>query len=124
MNAFPTNSQNGYAAAATTMRSTRDAEYDAFSRVTSMLHQADPQGRNAESIAAVSRNNELWLILSADLMNPDNALPDELKAGLLSLAGFSIRHGHAVMAGEATTDALIDVNISVMKGLRSNEAQT
>lgn len=115
------NTQHGYAAAATMMRPTRDVEYDAFSRVTGLLRQADSQGRSAEAIAAVSKNNELWLILSADLMNPDNALPDDLKAGLLSLAGFSIRHGHAVMAGNATIDALIDVNISVMKGLRGNE---
>lgn len=109
--------QHGYAAA-TAMRPARDVEYDAISRVTGLLRQADPQGRSPQSIAAVSKNNELWLILSADLMNPDNALPDELKAGLLSLAGFSIRHGHAVMAGTATTEALIDVNMSVMKGLR------
>lgn len=115
--------QHGYAAAATMMRSTRDVEYDAFSRVTGLLRQADSQGLSAESIAAVSKNNELWTILSADLMNPDNALPDNLKAGLLSLAGFSIRHGHAVLAGNATTEALIDVNISVMKGLRSSEVQ-
>lgn len=122
MNAFATNSQNGYAATATTMRSTRDAEYDAFSRVTSMLRQADACDHGAERIGAVHKNNELWTILAADLADPGNALPDEVKAGLLSLAGFSIRHGHAVMAGTATTEALIDINISVMKGLRGGVA--
>ena len=116
------NTQHGYGAAATMMRPARDVEYDAFSRVTGMLRQADPQGRGTEAIAAVAKNNELWTILSADLMSPGNALPDEVKAGLLSLAGFSIRHGHAVMAGKATTDALIEVNTSIMKGLRGEAA--
>jgi flagellar protein FlaF len=37
---------------------------------------------------------------------------------LLSLAGFSIRHGQAVMAGNATTEPLVDINLSVMRGLR------
>ena len=116
------NTQNGYAAAATMMRPARDVEYDVFSRVTGLLRQADPRGRTAEAIAAVHKNNELWTILMTDLADPGNTLPDELKAGLLSLAGFSIRHGHAVMAGSATTEALIDVNMSVMKGLRGEVA--
>ena len=122
MNAFTPATQNGYAATATMMRSTRDAEYGVFSRVTGMLRQAERQGRSADTIGAVHKNNELWTILAADLADPGNALPDEVKAGLLSLAGFSIRHGHAVMAGNATTDALIDVNLSVMKGLRGEVA--
>lgn len=122
MNAFTPTTQHGYAATATMMRSTRDAEYDIFSRVTGMLRQAERQGRSAPTIAAVHKNNELWTILATDLAEPGNALPDEVKAGLLSLAGFSIRHGHAVMAGDATTDALIDINLSVMKGLRGEVA--
>ncbi len=122
MNAFTLATQHGYAATATMMRSKRDAEYDVFSRVTGMLRQAERQGLGASTIAAVHKNNELWTILATDLAEPGNALPDEVKAGLLSLAGFSIRHGHAVMAGDATTDALIDINLSVMKGLRGEVA--
>lgn len=122
MNAFVSTTNYGYGATANMMRPARDVEYDAFSRVTSMLRQAEPQGHTPETIGAVHKNNQLWTILAADLAESGNALPDEVKAGLLSLAGFSIRHGHEVMAGNATTEALIEVNLSVMKGLRGEAA--
>ncbi|MBU3029202.1 flagellar biosynthesis regulator FlaF [Paracoccus marinaquae] len=109
-------SENGYGTNA--VRSARDAEYDVISRVTRQLRQSDRAGRSPEAIAAIHLNNELWTLLATDLADAGNALPDEVKAGLLSLAGFSLRHGHAVLAGGATTDALIDINISVLKGLR------
>lgn len=100
------------------LRGARDTEYDVFSKVTRLLRQAPRSSLSEDTIFAVSKNIDLWTLLAADLSHPENALPDDLKAGLLSLAAFSIRHGHSVYAGRATTDALIDVNLSVMKGLR------
>lgn len=100
------------------LRSPRDAEYDIFSRVTRMLRQAPRKADNIETIQAVHKNSELWTLLAMDLAEPGNALPDETKAGLISLAGFAIRHGQAVMAGTARTDPLIDINMTVMRGLR------
>lgn len=116
MNAVTPLSESGYGANA--VRSARDTEYDIFSRVTRLLRQSDRAGRTADAIMAVHRNNELWTLLATDLADPGNALPEETKAGLLSLASFSLRHGHAVLTGKATTDALIDINLSIMKGLR------
>ncbi|MDO5631694.1 MAG: flagellar biosynthesis regulator FlaF [Paracoccus sp. (in: a-proteobacteria)] len=105
-----------------TVRTAKDSEYDVFARVTRMLRQSANDGGTADSIRAVQKNNELWTILAADLAHPHNGLPDEVKAGLISLAMFSVRHGHAVMNGTATADALIEVNLSVMKGLRGEVA--
>ncbi|MCF3974236.1 flagellar biosynthesis regulator FlaF [Paracoccus salsus] len=110
-------SENGYGASA--VRTARDAEYDVISRVTRLLRQSDRAGGSAESIMAVHKNNELWTLLAADLAEPGNALPEDMKAGLLSLAGFALRHGHSVLAGQGTTDVLIEINMSIMKGLRS-----
>ncbi|SMO92022.1 flagellar protein FlaF [Paracoccus laeviglucosivorans] len=100
------------------LRGARDMEYDAFSRVTRMLRQSPRECTGGETIAAVAKNNDLWTLLATDLSDPRNALADETKAGLLSLALFSLRHGQRVLAGDATTDTLIEINISVMKGLR------
>ncbi|MDO5706212.1 MAG: flagellar biosynthesis regulator FlaF [Paracoccus sp. (in: a-proteobacteria)] len=105
-----------------TVRTEKDTEYDVFARVTRMLRQAARDGDTVASIQAVHKNTELWNILASDLSHSDNALPDEVKAGLISLALFSVRHGHSVMNGTATVDALIDVNMSVMKGLRGEVA--
>lgn len=105
------------------LRGARDTEYDIFSRVTRMLRQAPGECKAVATIDAVSKNNELWSLLAADLSHPDNALPDDVKAGLLSLAGYAIRHGNAVLAGGGTTDVLIDINLSVMRGLRGEAAK-
>lgn len=116
LNAVTPLSQHGYNNGA--LRSARDIEYDAFSRVTRMLRQAGRRCTTPQAVQAVHLNTELWTLLAADLAEPGNALPDETRAGLISLAGFCIRHGHKAMTGEASTDVLIDINMSVMKGLR------
>jgi len=116
LNAVTPLNDTGYRASG--LRTARDAEYDIFSRVTRMLRQASPKADNQATIEAVYKNSELWTLLAFDLSEPGNALADETKAGLISLAGFSIRHGQAVMARTAVTDPLIDINMTVMRGLR------
>lgn len=100
------------------VRTERDTEYDAFSRITFSLRKAAAADDAIDVIRAVHKNSELWTILAHDLAQPTNGLPDEVKAGLLSLAQFSLRHGRAVMQGSARPEALIDVNMAIMKGLR------
>ena len=118
MNAVTPLNDHGYSSSK--LRTPRDAEYDIISRVTRMLRQAPRKADNPETIQAVYKNNELWTLLAIDLAEPGNALPDETKAGLISLAGFAIRHGQAVIAGTAATDPLIDINMTVMRGLRGD----
>lgn len=121
LNAVTPFSERAYGSNA--LRSARDTEYDVFSRVTRLLREASRDGRGRDTIFAVYKNNELWTILATDLSDPANALPREVKAGLISLAIFSLRHGKTVLAGDATIDALIEVNIAVMKGLRGEAAK-
>ncbi|GGF61329.1 flagellar biosynthesis regulatory protein FlaF [Paracoccus acridae] len=116
MNAVPSSSANGYGS--NVVRTARDAEYDVFSRVTRMLLQADETGYGPDRIAAVDKNNQLWTILASDLADPGNTLPDQVRAGLLSLAGFSLRHGHQALAGKVSLAPLIDINMAMMRGLR------
>lgn len=100
------------------IRTPRDNEYSAFSRVTAMLRRAAEAGSRADEIEAVGKNNELWTILAADLSNASNGLPEDLRARLLSLALFSLRHGHAVLARKLSTQPLVEVNLAIMQGLR------
>lgn len=116
MNAVSAPSSHGYGIQVT--RTPRDTEYDAFARVTRLLRKAAANDSRLEIIEAVDRNNRLWTILASDLISEENKLPDDAKAGLLSLADFSLRHGRAVMFHKHSTDVLIDINLSVMKGLR------
>lgn len=116
LNATMPQFKHGYGTNA--VRTDRDNEYHVFSRVTAMMREAVANGDRFAEIEAVAKNNHLWSILSADLAGSNNGLPDEIRAGLLSLAQFSMRHGHAVLARKAAIDVLIDINMSIMKGLR------
>lgn len=98
----------------------RDLEYDAFSRVTRGLLKA--KRGEASMMKAASETVELWTTLAADLAEDGNALSEQLRASLISLAIFAIRQGHMVMSGERQPDTLIEVNMSIMKGLRGEVA--
>ncbi|WP_157994817.1 flagellar biosynthesis regulator FlaF [Paracoccus tegillarcae] len=100
------------------LRTERDSEYEAFSHVTRLLRNARSEQLGPDIVVAINKNTELWSILATDLAQPGNSLADEIKAGLISLAGFAIRHGLAVLNSGAKLDPLIDVNVAVMKGLR------
>lgn len=102
------------------IRTERDIEYDAFARVTRSLQQA--LRGDGSLAAAAAANVELWSALATDLADDGNALPVSLRGALLSLALFSVRHAQGVMTGERQADALIDVNLSIMKGLRGEAA--
>ena len=100
------------------MFSPRDNEYKAFSHVTRLLRAARSDRPDAAMIYAVYQNDELWTTLAVELADRDNRLPDEVKAGLISLSIFSLKQGRKVVQGEAEISDLIEVNLSVMKGLR------
>lgn len=100
------------------LRTARDNEYLAFSRITRQLQQAMESDDPRAVIEATYANNQLWTILAADLTHPANNLSEATKAGLLSLAIFSIKQGQRVLSENASAEALIDINIKIMKGLR------
>lgn len=105
------------------LRTERDSEYDAFSYVTRLLRDAKNSRLGPATVQAIHKNSELWSILATDLAQPDNTLPDETKAGLISLAGFAIRQGFSVLNNGGTIDSLIEVNVAIMKGLRGEVSE-
>lgn len=105
------------------LRTERDSEYDAFSYVTRLLRDAKSSRLGPATVQAIHKNSELWSILATDLAQPDNTLPDETKAGLISLAGFAIRQGFSVLNNVGTINSLIEVNVAIMKGLRGEVSE-
>lgn len=101
------------------IRTDRDNEYEAFSRVTRELQHAQLNGGN-QRYAAIERNLRLWTVLASDLSEPSNQLPDELKAGLLSLAIFSLRQGYHLLQNDDDLESLIFINKKIMSGLRGD----
>jgi len=110
--------QSAYGLKAPGVKSARETEYQVFARVTGGLTRARDTGAIHDLAQSVHDNTRLWTTLAADLMGDGNRLPDALRAQLLSLAQFSVLHGSRVLQHEARIDPLIEVNESVMKGLR------
>ncbi|HYH20717.1 MAG TPA: flagellar biosynthesis regulator FlaF [Azospirillum sp.] len=97
----------------------RRIEYRVFLRITLDLEaHRDADWRSAGLKDALWRNLELWNTLRADLLDEGNALPESLRAGLVSLSFSVDRQTRQVLRGEAGVGLLIDINRSIMKGLQ------
>jgi flagellar biosynthesis activator protein FlaF len=96
----------------------RHAEFQAFDQVTRELAANKSKTKeDPEFLRALDDNRRLWHALEEDLARPQNQLPDPLKAQIISVAIWVERHSKLAEQGEATTEALIQVNESIMKGL-------
>ena len=112
--------QAAYASATAPIRTDRGSEYAIFAKITHRLNEIDETDKRAfpKLAAAVCDNQRLWGALREDLMHEGNALPLPLRAQLIGLAEFVRRHSLKVLAGEAALLPLIDINTTIMRGLR------
>jgi flagellar biosynthesis activator protein FlaF len=112
--------RSGYAAASASVRTERGAEYAAFARATAGLNGVDERDKTQfPALArAVHDNQRLWGALADDLLLETNGLPAALRAQLLGLAEFVRRHSAQILSGRASVAPLVDINTSIMRGLR------
>ncbi|WP_372395976.1 flagellar biosynthesis regulator FlaF [Azospirillum sp. HJ39] len=97
----------------------RKIEYRVFLRITLALERnGSADWRSSDLKDALWRNLELWNTLRADLLEDGNALPEALRAGLVSLSFTVERHSQRVLRGEGGVDLLVDINRAVMQGLQ------
>lgn len=100
------------------IRTERDIEYDAFLKVTSLLHSALVDESPEAIIISANENVRLWTSLLIDLSQKNNLLRDEVKAGLISIGMFSVKQSLKAIAGNTDLMVLIDINVCIMRGLR------
>jgi flagellar protein FlaF len=117
--------QRAYAPASPATHTPRDIEYHAFAYVTGLMAAArdlvGQPGAVPKLAEAMFENVRLWLALAADVASEGNQLPAQLRGQIIGLANFARTHMDGVLAGRETIDALIDVNIAIMSGLRGSE---
>ena len=113
--------QTGYGANARTLKTPRDIEYDVLARITGQLQNAIAATGPAAFPAlatAMHENSRLWTAFAADLADAGNQFPQQLRARIFYLAEFVLQHTPKVLNGSARADALVDINLAVMRGLR------
>lgn len=120
MNAFNM-AQTAYSNSAAPTRTPRGTEYDAFARITHRMKSAAHSDDFTALASALYENNRLWTLLAADVSDQDNALPAALRGRIFYLYEFTVQHSRKVLRKEDSIEALIDINTSIMRGLRSKE---
>jgi len=110
----------------------RQIERRVFSLVTSRLEQFQPdfdaKEDNGEKLGLLAnglrqtlwQNERIWMVVKRDLAKTENALGDELKASLISLAIWVEKHTLLVLEGKAKVKPLLDVNWNIIRGLEGS----
>jgi flagellar biosynthesis regulator FlaF len=105
-----------YQRAAATVVSPRGTEIAAFAAINARLTQAK---NGLDRIKALNRNHELWSVLLKDIALSSNPLPEILKKDLTELGIFSMQYSTAAINRSLPVKPLVDINDSMIEGLRS-----
>ena len=110
--------QKAYAPDAAPTRSNRSIEYDVIARITYRLKTAITGGSFPQLLEALHENRKLWRTLAIDVADPENGLPDALRARIFYLAEFTDFHSRQVIRGRQSAVPLLEVNTAILRGLR------
>jgi flagellar protein FlaF len=112
--------QKAYAPTAPQVRSDRSIEHSVFSKATYRLRETEHNAKTnyPAFVTALYENQKLWTLVAMDVADGDNQLTQELRAQIFYLAEFTAVHTAKVLRNEATAAPLIEVNTSIMRGLR------
>ena len=100
----------------------REVEAMAFTKAALLLEDAKKvTGNITEYSKALRYNHLLWTIIQADLTDPENQLPPEIKANVMSLSIFVDKQTTKALRSSSATDldVLININRNLAAGLRS-----
>lgn len=108
-----------YQRAATQADPPRELEYRAFGKVTAdLVRLKESQTRDPLiRLEALEANRKLWHVLGADCAIPENQLPLQLRAQIISLTMWVARYTRDVLREGAEVDPLIEINRTMMEGL-------
>ncbi|KMO11149.1 flagellar biosynthesis regulator FlaF [Methylobacterium platani] len=98
----------------------RERERAAFDRALDLLRDVEARGlAGKERTTAIGFMQDLWNILIADLLAPENALPAALRDDLMSIGAWTMQEaGEVLRSPGRSLAALIEVNTSIRDGLR------
>ncbi len=100
----------------------KSLEHALFRQVTDGLIAAEDLEKTDPAVwaDALNRNLELWTLLATDLLHPENRLNEATRKSLLELSIFVRRSSMQILSGEGEISDLVEVNESIMGGLRGS----
>jgi flagellar protein FlaF len=111
-----TNAVRAYASAAE-HRNVREQEADIFRRANAALRYARESAKRISRVRALADNDRLWMTILGLLHDPANALPDELRASIISV-GLAVQR--EMQRDSPDFDFLIEINENIAAGLSGN----
>jgi flagellar protein FlaF len=95
-------------------------ERQAFERGIALLRLARDAGlESRETVEALHYVRTLWAILVEDLANPENDLPEALRADLISIGLWVMREAENIRLGRTVSlEDIIEINQTICDGLR------
>ncbi|RLJ41198.1 flagellar protein FlaF [Litoreibacter meonggei] len=114
---------SAYGKRSTPLRTDRGIEFEVFAQVTRALTAAVEAGalEFPKLAEAVHSNRQLWTALAIDVADPGNKLPQGVRAQIFYLSEFVSEHSKKVLMGDASVDALSDINLAIMRGLNTGD---
>lgn len=112
-------SYQAYQTASARTEDPRSTEYRLMGQVTRALMEASelPSHEFKRRADALDWNRRVWTAFAADCSNPDNGLPEALRASIISLSIFISKETSEAMRGATDLETLIDINRTIMQGL-------
>ena len=98
----------------------RENETLAFDRAIELLQRAEAGGRHSRAwIDGFHFLTQLWTILLEDLIHPENALPEGLRAQLISIGFWMLKESETIRDGRSDNVAgLIEICEIIKQGLK------
>jgi flagellar biosynthesis activator protein FlaF len=98
----------------------RERERQVFERCLELLKAADEKGAESqEAIEALAFCRRIWATFLEDLASPENGLPQQLRAEIISIGLWVIRESEEIRLGKSTDfKPLIEVTTALYEGLK------
>jgi flagellar biosynthesis activator protein FlaF len=102
-----------------TPQGARQRERQAIERSIELLQAADAAGaQSREAVEALLFVRKLWGILIEDLAKPENDLPEQLRADLISIGLWVMREAEQIRLEKSTNfKGIIEVSQTIRDGL-------
>jgi flagellar protein FlaF len=97
----------------------RENERLAIEQSIALLRQAEAKGAGSrEAVEAIFYLNRLWSFLLEHLARADNALPEDIRAKIISVGIWLLREADAISKGKSKNFAgLIEISAVIAEGL-------
>lgn len=112
--------ERAYSSNSRQIKGLREQEYDVILDVTRQLKRIQVQAKPkfSDLIAVLYNNERLWNTIAVQVADAQNELPALLRARLFYMAQFVAQQSDKVRNSEADISSLVDVNVSVLRGLK------